>query len=93
MVAVPGRRWPLAAGAPPPRSYRPHTGFPDWTPSDDPREVVDEAFVYACRNGRLAAMGFLLERVADLDAPYRGTGLIWAAGRRPCAGFSTTESM
>lgn len=60
--------------------YRPHTGFPDWTPSGDPQEILDEAFVYACKNERLEAMAFLLERGADIDGdPYRGTGLIWAA--------------
>ncbi len=43
---------------------------------------MDEAFVYACRSGRLEAMAFLLERGARLDAdPYRGTGLMWAAAR------------
>ena len=60
--------------------YRPHTGFPDWTPSSDRREILDEAFVYACKNGRVEAMAFLLQRGADIEGdPYRGTGLIWAA--------------
>lgn len=60
--------------------YRPHTGFPEWTPRDDPQEVLDEAFVYACRNGQLAAMEALLRHGARIEAdPYRGTGLIWAA--------------
>ena len=69
--------------------YRPHTGFPEWRPSDDPKEVLDEAFVYACRNGRFEAMAFLLERGADIDAdPYRGTGLVWAAAKGDAATIS-----
>ena len=59
--------------------YRPHTGFPEWRPSDDPQEILDEAFVYACRSRCLEAMAFLLARGARIDAdPYRGTGLLWA---------------
>ena len=27
--------------------YRPHSGFPDWQPSTDPQEVLDEALVWA----------------------------------------------
>ena len=62
--------------------YRPHTGFPEWAPSDDPQEVLDEAFVYACRSGRHEALELLLRRGAAIDAdPYRGTGLLWAAAR------------
>jgi hypothetical protein len=62
--------------------YRPHTGFPEWRPSSDPQEILDEAFVYACRNGRLEAMAWLLAHGAAIDAdPYRGTGLLWAAAK------------
>lgn len=60
--------------------YRPHSGFPAWRPSDDPREVLDEALVWAARSNRVAAMALLVERGARIDAdPYRGTPLIWAA--------------
>lgn len=62
--------------------YRPHTGFPEWRPSNDPQEILDEAFVYACKSGRVKAMALLLARGAHIDAdPYRGTGLIWAAAK------------
>lgn len=82
---TPGGRLRARAGAQ--RAfYRPHTGFPEWRPSRDPQEILDEAFVYACRNGRLEAMAFLLERGADIDAdPYRGTGLAWAAAKGDAA--------
>lgn len=60
--------------------YRPHGGFPAWQPGGEPREILDEAFVYACKSGRLETMEALLERGANIDAdPYRGTGLAWAA--------------
>lgn len=60
--------------------YRPHSGFPDWKPSTDPQEVLDEALVWACKNNRLEVLDRLVEAGARLDAdPYRGTPLIWAA--------------
>jgi ankyrin repeat protein len=60
--------------------YRPHSGFPDWLPSDDRQEILDEALVWACKSGRTAILGRLLRAGAHLDAdPYRGTPLIWAA--------------
>ncbi len=60
--------------------YRPHTGFPGWRPSDDPREVLDEALVWAARSGRVEVLGVLVARGARVDAdPYRGTPLAWAA--------------
>jgi len=60
--------------------YRPHTGFPPWVPQSERRELLNEALVYASRNGQLAALGALLARGADIDAdPYRGTALTWAA--------------
>jgi ankyrin repeat protein len=60
--------------------YRPHSGFPDWQPSTDPQEVLDEALVWACKSGRLAVLERLVKAGARLDAdPYRGTPLIWAA--------------
>jgi ankyrin repeat protein len=60
--------------------YRPHSGFPDWQPSADPQEVLDEALVWACKSGRTEVLGRLHQAGARLDAdPYRGTPLIWAA--------------
>ena len=59
--------------------YRPHTGFPVWSPTDDPQEVLDEALTYAARNGKLNTVEFLLQNGADIDGdPYRGTALVWA---------------
>jgi hypothetical protein len=60
--------------------YRPHGGFPEWKPSDDPGEIVNEALSWAARNGSVRVIERLHERGADLDADvYRGTGLTWAA--------------
>jgi ankyrin repeat protein len=60
--------------------YRPHGGFPAWTPSDDPQEVLDEALVWAAKSDRVEALRLLVELGARLDAdPYRGTALSWAA--------------
>jgi ankyrin repeat protein len=60
--------------------YRPHSGFPRWQPSDDEREVRDEALTWAARNGRVEALELLVERGASLEADvYRGTALSWAA--------------
>lgn len=62
--------------------YRPHSGFPDWQPSADPQEVLDEALVWASKNGRTEVLARLIRAGARLDAdPYRGTPLIWAAYR------------
>jgi ankyrin repeat protein len=62
--------------------HRPHSGFPAWKPSDDPQEILDEALVWAAKNDRTEAMGFLLERGADVNGdPYRGTALLWAAAK------------
>jgi ankyrin repeat protein len=62
--------------------YRPHSGFPDWRPSADPQEILDEALVWACKSGRTEVLARLLQAGARLDAdPYRGTPLIWAASR------------
>ena len=67
--------------------YRPHGGFPAWTPSGDPGEVVDEALSWAARNDRVEALAALVERGARVDADvYRGTALAWAAATdRPAA--------
>jgi ankyrin repeat protein len=60
--------------------YRPHSGFPDWQPSTDPQEVLDEALVWACKSNRVSVLDRLMRAGARLDAdPYRGTPLIWAA--------------
>jgi Ankyrin repeats (3 copies) len=60
--------------------YRPHSGFPDWRPSADPQEILDEALVWACKSGRTEVLPRLLRAGARLDAdPYRGTPVIWAA--------------
>jgi ankyrin repeat protein len=60
--------------------YRPHSGFPDWQPSTDPQQVLDEALVWACKSNRVNVLDRLMRAGARLDAdPYRGTPLIWAA--------------
>jgi ankyrin repeat protein len=60
--------------------YRPHGGFPAWTPSDDPQEALDEALAWAARNDRGDALALLVARGARPDADvYRGTALAWAA--------------
>ncbi len=60
--------------------YRPHSGFPDWRPTADPQEVLDEALVWASKSGRTDVLAQLLQAGARVDAdPYRGTPLIWAA--------------
>jgi len=60
--------------------YRPHGGFPAWTPSGDPQEVLDEALAWAARNDRGDALERLVERGASVSADvYRGTALAWAA--------------
>ncbi len=60
--------------------YRPHSGFPAWTPSDDPQEALDEALTWAARNDRVEALDALVARGADVAADvYRGTALSWAA--------------
>lgn len=62
--------------------YRPHSGFPPWRPSDDPKETLDEALAWAARNDRVDAIGALVERGAAVGADvYRGTALSWAAAR------------
>jgi ankyrin repeat protein len=60
--------------------YRPHSGFPDWRPSDDPQEVLDEALAWAARSNRVAVLEPLVVRGARPDADvYRGSALMWAA--------------
>jgi len=70
--------------------YRPHSGFPDWQPSADPQEVLDEALVWACKSNRVAVLERLVRAGARVNAdPYRGTPLIWAAAcnRTEAAGW------
>lgn len=60
--------------------YRPHSGFPDWQPSSDSQEVLDEALVWACKSDRVGVLDRLVRGGARVDAdPYRGTPLAWAA--------------
>jgi ankyrin repeat protein len=60
--------------------YRPHSGFPAWQPSDDPREVLGEALSWAARSDRVEALEALVARGAEVDGDvYRGTALSWAA--------------
>jgi ankyrin repeat protein len=62
--------------------YRPHSGFPAWSPTDDPQEVLDEALAYAARSGRVAALDALVEYGARVEEDvYRGTPLLWAASK------------
>ncbi len=48
--------------------------------TDDPEEIMAEAFVYACQHGRTAVVRWFLDRGLNPDvAPYFGrTGLVWA---------------
>jgi ankyrin repeat protein len=60
--------------------YRPHGGFPAWTPGDGPQEILDEALVWAAKADRVEAIDRLVELGARVEAdPYRGTPLTWAA--------------
>ncbi|MDB5077784.1 MAG: hypothetical protein JWO42_3963 [Chloroflexi bacterium] len=58
--------------------------------SQDPRDIIDNAFVYACMSGQIDAAGRLLQHGARINAippgfDYTGTGLHYAAmeGHRP----------
>jgi ankyrin repeat protein len=60
--------------------YRPHGGFPAWSPGDGSQEILDEALSWAARSDRAGAVEALASRGAHLDADvYRGTALTWAA--------------
>lgn len=62
--------------------YRPHSGFPAWTPGSSRQEALDEAVAWAARNGSTKAMEWLVQHGARTDKDvYRGTPLIWAAWR------------
>lgn len=54
--------------------------------SNDSRDIINNAFVYACMHNRLEAAKLLLQKGADIDAippgfDYSGTGLHYAALR------------
>ncbi|MFD9945074.1 ankyrin repeat domain-containing protein [Nonomuraea sp. NPDC059023] len=56
-------------------------GFPSrLPPTDDPEEIVGEAFVHACQHGRIEVVRWFLDHGVHPDvAPYLGrTGLHWA---------------
>jgi ankyrin repeat protein len=74
--------------------YRPHSGFPAWTPSEDPQEILDEALAYGARNGRVRVLAALVDHGARLEADvYRGTPLIWAASRGRSAAVTRLLSL
>lgn len=51
--------------------YRHHEEFPEWTPSDEPQEILDEALCYAAHNGALEAVDVLVARGANPSSvPY-----------------------
>jgi uncharacterized protein len=52
--------------------------------SDDPEDIINNAFVYACMHGHIDAASLLLKKGAQIDAippgfDYAGTGLHYAA--------------
>ena len=62
--------------------------------SNDPQEVINNAFVYACMHNQIEAAGLLLEKGAQINAippgfDYSGTGLHYAAlnGHRTMVDF------
>ena len=55
--------------------------FPGWNPAtDDPEQIMAEAFVHACQHGRTEVVRWFLDRGLNPDVtPYFGqTGLVWA---------------
>ncbi|WP_181777103.1 ankyrin repeat domain-containing protein [Amycolatopsis pittospori] len=74
--------------------YRPHSGFPEWRPSDDPAEILDEALAWAARNDRSAAVRTLVARGAGVDSDvYRGTALTWAAAQGKASVIGTLAEL
>ena len=62
--------------------------------SNEPEEIINNAFIYACMHNQIEAAKFLLEKGADINAippgfDYAGTGLHYAAlnGHRPMVDF------
>jgi hypothetical protein len=75
-----GRLRPDAASARP-NILETGAGLPGQLPAtDDPQEIVGEAFVHACQHGRIDIVRWFLDRGVHPDvAPYYGrTGLHWA---------------
>ena len=71
-----------AASRPNPADFFP---FPPRIPAtDDPEEIIAEAFVHACQHGRTEVARWFLDRGVSPDvAPYLGrTGLHWAIMHR-----------
>jgi hypothetical protein len=80
LVAPDGRLAPLAGADR--EYYRPHSGFPHWRPSGDPREVLDEGLLWAVVNERTDAARALIARGAQVNAnSYPSSPLFAAAGR------------
>lgn len=79
-----------AAGRPTPEAgrkrgfHRPHSGFPAWQPTPGHvQEILDDAFSFAARSGRVDAMAFLKEKGADVDGvACNGSPLQWAVSQR-----------
>lgn len=70
----------LAQGA---AAYRedPHEyGMPSRARSDEPTEIIEEAFKYACANARRDVAQYFIDVGVDIDSePHVGTPLHWAA--------------
>lgn len=60
--------------------HRPHSGFPSWKPTPGHvQEIVDDAFSFAVRSGKVEAMALLRERGADVNGvACNGSPLEWA---------------
>ncbi|MDX6289952.1 MAG: uncharacterized protein QOH42_1751 [Blastocatellia bacterium] len=66
--------------------------------SNDPQDIIDNAFVYACMHNQIDAARLLLQKGARIDAippgfDYSGTGLHYAAinGHQPTVEFLIEE--
>ena len=75
-----GRLRPDAASARPNLADAGGGVLPRLPATDDPEEIVGEAFVHACQHGRIEVVRWFLDRGVHPDvAPYHGqTGLHWA---------------
>jgi hypothetical protein len=79
-----GRLRPDAAlSRPDPAGFGP---ISPWRPAtDDPEQIMAEAFVYACRHGRIEVVRWFLDRGLDPDvAPFSG-GPAWSGRSCPCS--------
>jgi hypothetical protein len=55
-------------------------GMPTRSRSDEPREIIEEAFKFACVNARRAVAQYFLDAGVNINgAPHIGTPLHWAA--------------